>query len=226
MNSIILYNYYRSSTSYRVRIALHHKNLPFEYKPVHLLNNGGEQFSEDYLRLNPQAEVPTLIHNGKVIGQSMAIIEYLDEVFPETPLFAKDPYQKAVTRQFCENINSFMHPICNLKVLKKLETDCGYNQEQKEAWIQHWAGIGFQTLEKITSQTSGKYCFHDQLSAADLFLAPMMFSANRFKVDLTKYKNLNKIHHNLENLESFQKAHPARQPDTPPAERSPAGLKT
>lgn len=219
MDSLILYNYYRSSTSYRVRIALHLKKLSFEYRPVHLLNNGGEQFSESYLQLNPQAEVPTLVHNQNTIGQSMAIIEYLDEVFPGVSLFPVDPYKKAQVRQFCENINSFIHPVCNLKVLKKLELDCGYNQNQKEAWIQYWVSIGFKTLEKILKQTSGKYCFQDKLTAADLFLAPMIFSANRFKVDLTPYPTLNKINLNLDNIREFQLSHPSCQPDTPPVER-------
>jgi len=215
MDSLVLYNYYRSSTSYRVRIALHLKNLPFEYKAVHLLNNGGEQFSESYLKINPQAEVPTLIHNQKMIGQSMAIIEYLDEVFPQSPLFPNDSYKKAQVRQFCENINSFIHPVCNLKVLKKLELDCGYTQVQKEAWIQHWSGIGFNTLETIAKQTSGKYCFADQITAADLFLVPMMFSAKRFHVNLDKFVTLNEIASRLQSLEAFQKAHPSVQPDTP-----------
>lgn len=219
MDSLILYNYYRSSTSYRVRIALHLKKLNFEYRPIHLLNNGGEQFSENYLQINPQAEVPTLLHNQNTIGQSMAIIEYLDEVFKDVPLFPKDSYKKAQVRQFCENINSFIHPVCNLKVLKKLELDCGYDQSKKEAWIQHWVGIGFQTLEKILKQTSGKYCFQDQLTAADLFLSPMIFSAKRFKVDLTPYPTLNKINLTLDNLSAFQLSHPSCQPDTPPAEK-------
>lgn len=220
MDSLILYNYYRSSTSYRVRIALHLKQLEFEYRPVHLLNNGGEQFSESYLKLNPQAEVPTLVHNQNPIGQSMAIIEYLDEVFPDVRLFPTDSLKKAQVRQFCENINSFIHPVCNLKVLKKLELDCGYNQAQKEAWIQHWASLGFKTLEKILTQTSGKYCFQDQITAADLFLVPMIFSANRFKVDLSAYPTLNKINLNLEKLNAFYLSHPGRQPDTPDTERA------
>jgi len=220
MDSLILYNYYRSSTSYRVRIALHLKKLPFEYKAVHLLNNGGEQFSESYLQLNPQAEVPTLIHNGQIIGQSMAIIEYMDEVFQDAPLFPSDTYKKAQVRQFCENINSFIHPVCNLKVLKKLEHDCGYDQNQKEAWIQHWVSIGFRTLERTLNQTSGQYCFQDQLTTADLFLVPMIYSAKRFKVDIAPYPTLNKINMNLEKLSAFQLSHPSRQPDTPPTERA------
>ncbi len=215
MKSLVLYNYFRSSTSYRVRIALHYKNLDFKYEPVHLVNNGGEQFRSQYVALNPMAEVPTLIHDRKVIGQSMAIIEYLDEVFPQNPLFPKDPYVKAQVRQFCENINSFLHPLSNLKVLKKLENECQYDQQKKEAWIQHWSSHGLLALENLVTKTHGTYCFADNLTAADLFLAPALFSANRFNVDLTKYPILNRIDQHLNKLDCFIKAHPYNQPDSP-----------
>ncbi|MCX7979284.1 MAG: glutathione S-transferase N-terminal domain-containing protein, partial [Bdellovibrionaceae bacterium] len=107
MADIVLYNYFRSSTSYRVRAVLHHKGLEFQYRAVHLLKDGGEQHSEEFRRLNPQGEVPTLIHDGKIISQSVAIIEYLDEVFPNPPIFPKNPALRAQVRQFNENINSF-----------------------------------------------------------------------------------------------------------------------
>lgn len=215
MNSLVLYNYFRSSTSYRVRIALHYKNLDFKYEPVHLVNNGGEQFSSQYLSLNQMAEVPTLVHNQKVISQSMAIIEYLDEVFPQNPLFPKDPYLKAQVRQFCEIINSFLHPLSNLKVLKKLETDCQYDQTKKEAWIQHWSSHGLVALEKLVKKTHGIYCFTDDITAADLFLAPALFSAKRFHVNLKNYLILNQIDDRLNKLDCFIKSHPFNQPDSP-----------
>ena len=215
MNSLVLYNYFRSSTSYRVRIALHYKNLDFKYEPVHLVNNGGEQFKTQYLMLNPMAEVPTLIHNENMISQSMAIIEYLDEVFPQNPLFPKDPYAKAQVRQFCENINSFLHPLSNLKVLKKLEVDCHFDQLKKEAWIQHWSSHGFVALENLVKKTHGIYCFADNLTAADLFLAPALFSAKRFHVNLSNYPIMNQIDQSLNKLDCFIKAHPSNQPDTP-----------
>jgi len=189
--------------------------LDFKYEPVHLVNNGGEQFSSQYLSLNPMAEVPTLIHDQKVLSQSMAIIEYLDEVFPQNSLFPTDLYLKAQVRQFCENINSFLHPVSNLKVLKKLEMDCKFDQLKKEQWIQHWSNHGFLALQNQVKKTHGLYCFGDHLTAADLFLAPAYFTAKRFHVDLTNYSILNQIDERLNKLECFQKAHPFNQPDSP-----------
>jgi maleylacetoacetate isomerase/maleylpyruvate isomerase len=179
------------------------------------VNNGGEQFKSQYLTLNPMAEVPTLVHGQKVIGQSMAIIEYLDEVFPKNPLFPKDPYATALVRQFCENINSFLHPLSNLKVLKKLENECQYDQQKKEAWIQHWSSRGLMALENLAAKSHGTYCFADHLTAADLFLAPALFSANRFHVDLANYPTLRQIDLHLNQLDCFIKAHPFNQPDSP-----------
>ena len=218
MASLTLYNYFRSSTSYRVRIALYHKNLNFEYKAVHLLNHGGEQNSEAYKTLNPMSEVPTLVHNHKNIGQSMAIIEYLEEVFPQSPLFSKDPSEKAQIRQFCENINSFMHPMGNLKVLQYLGDHFKYTQQQKEEWMAHWNHRGYAALEKILKTTSGKFCFADQITAADTFLIPQIFTSLRFNVDLANYPLCRKIYENCKSVEAFQKAHPLNQPDSPKAE--------
>lgn len=210
-----LYNYFRSSTSYRVRIALYHKGLPFEYKAVHLLNNGGEQHSPEYRKLNPQGEIPTLVHEGRPIAQSLAIIEYLEEVFPQKPLFPQDPFTRAKVRQFCENINAFIHPLSNLKVLQYLEKNHGYDQKQKEVWIQHWAGLGFAATEKLLQESAGDFCFGDKVTAADLFLIPQVFSVKRFHVDMQAYPLIRKIESNCLKLEAFQKAGPGNQPDTP-----------
>lgn len=218
MADVILYNYFRSSTSYRARIALYTKNVPFEYRPVHLLQDGGQQHKPEYLQLNPAAEVPTLIHGTKVLGQSLPIIEYINEVFEGPDLFPKDPYQKAKVRQFCENINSFIHPISNLKVLQYLEKKHGYSQEEKENWVQHWSQRGLETLEKSV-ETNSTYCFGEQITAADIFLVPQLFSAQRFKVNVSKYSRLLKINERCLKLIPFQKAHPFRQPDTPDADR-------
>ena len=219
MAPFTLFNYFRSSTSYRVRIALHLKGIEFDYKAVHLLKGGGEQHSVEYRKLNPQGEVPTLIHNGKAIGQSLAIMEYLDEIHPSARLYPQDPYQKAKIRQFCENINSFLHPLSNLKVMQKLEKDAQYTTEQKNAWIQHWYAIGFQALEEMLKEFSGRYCFGDQVTAADLLLVPCIFTANRFQVNLDTFPLCRKINEECLKLEAFKKAHPYAQPDTPEAER-------
>lgn len=213
MSSIVLYNYFRSSTSYRVRLALHIKDLNFEYKPVNLLK--GEQHSPEYRAMNPLGGVPTLVHDNKIIPESFAIMEYLDEVFPKKPLFPKDAYLKARVRQVCEVINSFMHPMGNLKTLQYLERSNGYTQDQKDGWVQHWAAQGLETLETTLQEFSGVYCFGNEVTMADLFLVPQMLTCNRFKVDLSNYPTLTKINNMCLSLEPFKKAHPFCQIDTP-----------
>lgn len=213
MATMILYNYFRSSTSYRVRLAMNVKGLDFEYKPINLLK--GEQRSPEYLKINPLGGVPTLIHNGKLIPESFAIMEYLDEVFPEPALFPKDAYLKARIRQVCEVINSFMHPMGNLKTLQYMEKHHGYAQEQKEEWFKHWATQGLQTLETTLKEFAGTYSFGDQVTMADLFLVPQLVTCQRFKMDLSPYPTLVKISENCNKLEAFQKAHPFKQIDTP-----------
>lgn len=216
MPNLKLYNYFRSSTSYRVRLALEFKKLSYEYVPVHLLNNGGEQNSESYRKLNPIGGVPTLIHNEKVISQTMAIVEYLDEEFPSTfQLFPKDHFLKAKVRQFCENINADIHGMNNLKVLKYLTEEFKISNDQKDQWTQHWLNQGFMALEKMASETAGQFTFADSITAADLFLGPQIVTAERFNVDVTKYKTLNKIYQNCMALPEFKKAHPFAQIDTP-----------
>lgn len=215
MSQVTLHNYFRSSTSYRVRIALNLKNIEFKYVPVHLINNGGEQFSAQYKALNPMSEVPTLEHEGLVVGQSVAIIEYLEEQFPSPPLFPKDSQKRAKIRQFCENINSFMHPLSNLKVLKYLEENNGYDQKQKEVWINHWYQKGLSALESWLQKNMGQYCFHDHVTVADCFLIPAVFTSERFNVDLKPYKNILSINERCLKMDAFKKAHPFRQIDTP-----------
>ncbi|MBL7546210.1 MAG: maleylacetoacetate isomerase [Bdellovibrionaceae bacterium] len=215
MSKIILYNYFRSSTSYRVRIALNLKNIEYVYQPVHLINNGGEQFSSAYQALNPMSEVPTLEHDGLALGQSVAIIEYLEEQFPNPSLFPKDIQKRGKIRQFCENINSFLHPLSNLKVLKYLEQTHGYDQKQKEEWINHWYQKGLLASETWLQKNMGHYCFGDQVTVADCFLVPLVFTSERFNVDLTPYKNILNVNERCLKLEAFKHAHPFRQIDTP-----------
>lgn len=215
MSEILLYNYFRSSTSYRVRIALNLKGVSYEYKPVHLLNNGGEQHSAEYKRLNPQEEVPTLVHNGKTLAQSFAIIEYLDEVFPQNPLFPQDAFAKGKIRQISENINAFAHPISNLKVLQYLEKEVRLSEEQKHQWLQHWLNKSFQVTETILKETAGTYTYGDNVTVADLFVVPYCFSAQRFHIDLTQYPTVARVNEACLKVPAFIKAHPFRQPDTP-----------
>lgn len=213
MSRLVLYNYFRSSTSYRVRIALHLKELPFEYAPINLLK--GEQHSVEYRAINPLGGVPTLVHDKNVIPESFAIIEYLEELFPAHPLLPKNAYTKARVRQFCEVINSFMHPMGNLKTLQYLEKNHGYTLDQKENWVQHWALQGLEVLEKTLQDFAGTYCFGDEVTMADIFLIPQILTCQRFKVDLTGFPTLRRVNENCLKIEAFQKAHPFRQIDTP-----------
>lgn len=215
-NNLILYNYFRSSTSYRARIALHWKGLDFEYRPVHLLNQGGEQFFSEYRELNAAGEVPTLVHGDRVIGQSMAILQYLDEVFPQKPLFPKDSYQKAKILQFCEGINC-VHSLQNLKVLQYLEKEFDAHTEKKELWLREWLGRNFEASEKSITQIAGTFCFGSEVTAAECFLIPQMVSAQRFLVDTDRYPTLTRVYESAMKLTAFIKAHPSQQIDTPPA---------
>lgn len=216
MSDFILYNYFRSSTSYRVRIALNLKKISYEYKAIHLLNNGGEQNKEEYRAINPIGGVPALSHKGSIISQSVAIIEYLDEIVPQPNLYPKDPYQKALVRQICENINCDIHPVNNLKVLQYLEKNFGADEDNRTKWIQHWVDQGFSATEKILRKTAGEFAFGDTITAADLFIIPQVFSAQRFQVNIEKYPIINLLNKKCLELEAFKLAHPLRQIDTPP----------
>lgn len=216
MDKPILYSYFRSSSAYRVRIALHYKHIPFEYRAVHLIENGGEQHREAYKKLNPSEQIPCLVHHSRSIGQSVAIIEYLEEVEPTPPLFPSAPWEKAHVRQICEIFNSGIQPLHNLSLFQHLEKNFGLKtQEQKDAWAAHWIHEGFRGVEEILTQTAGACCMGDRVSAADLFLVPAVFAAERFKCTLEKYPTMKRINDHLVTLEAFKKAHPFNQPDTP-----------
>lgn len=215
MSQIVLYSYYRSSCSYRVRIALHHKGLDFEYRAVHLVKDGGEQKKDDYLALNPMGEVPCLIHDGQAIAQSVAIIEYLETLQPEPRLYPGNAMGVARIRQVCEMINAGIQPIQNLRVLKGLDQRYHVGPEGKAEWVRHWITRGFEALESKVRETAGQFCMGDEVTAADVFLAPQVYNANRYQVDMDLFPTLNRINANCLALEAFQKADPSRQPDTP-----------
>jgi maleylacetoacetate isomerase len=216
MSDLKLYNYFRSSTSYRARIALELKNLNYTYVPVHLTNNGGEQNQETYRNLNPMGGLPTLEHNGKFISQSFAIIEYIDEVFSGGyKLLPTDSFQRAKIRQVCELVNADIHPLQNLKVTQFLEKEFQMSAEQKQIWMNKWIGEGITALEKTLVFFAGNFSFGNTPTAADTFLVPQVFSANRFKVDISACETVLKIYDKCQELPAFQKAHPYCQPDTP-----------
>lgn len=215
MNTFVLYNYFRSSASYRVRIALNLKQIKYEYKAVHLVNNGGEQHAAEYVALNPSHVVPTLVHNGKAIGQSVAIIEYIDKLEAYKPLYPAEPYKLALVRQAIEIVNSGIQPHMNLATLGELTKMFGANEEQKHEWIGTLVHHGLAALERHLKPQAGKFCFGDEVTAADCFLIPQIFSAERFKVSIDQYPTLKRINTNCLALEEFAKAHPNKQPDTP-----------
>jgi maleylacetoacetate isomerase len=219
MKEFALYSYFRSSASYRVRIALGLKGIDYEYRAVHLLNNGGEQLKAEYALINPSHEVPTLIHkkDGQefAVGQSVAIVDYLDRVAPLPPLFPQDPAERAKVLQVCEIVNSGIQPLHNLRVLKLLSTKFGADENQKNDWTRHWLVYGLNALEKILFTTARDFCFGNQPNAADCFLIPNLANADRFQVDLAPYPTLRKIRENCEKLPAFVNAHPTNVPDAP-----------
>ncbi len=210
-----LYNYFRSSAAYRVRIALNLKNLPYEYASVHLLRDGGMQFAEPFRTLNPQQLVPLLEQDGFQVGQSLAIIEYLDEKFPNTPLMPGTAEGRARVRQLSLAIACDIHPLQNLRVLKYLTGKLGVSEDDKAGWLKHWLGLGLQALETdlTRADTRGKFCYGDRPTMADCALVPQMFSASRFGVDISPYPTLRAIYAECEALEPIAAAHPSKQPD-------------
>ncbi|GAB2863356.1 maleylacetoacetate isomerase [Pseudoduganella ginsengisoli] len=209
-----LYTYFRSSAAYRVRIALGLKGLPYEAVPVHLLKNGGEQLAEAYRGINPAALVPALQDNGATITQSMAIIEYLDEVHPQTPLLPADPAGRARVRALAQTIACDTHPLSNLRVLKYLTGTLGISEEAKTAWMHQWMTLGLAAFEALLGDgKAGRYCHGDTPGLADCLLMPQVFNAQRFGVDLAPYPQIARIAANCAELPAFQAAHPSQQAD-------------
>lgn len=210
-----LYGYWRSSCSYRVRIALHWKGIPFTHRGVHLVKDGGQQHAQDYRDLNPMRQVPCLIHQGRAIGQSMAIIEYLETVHPKPPLFPPSPLMAAQVRQICETINAGIQPLQNLSVLQHMKGELNFDDDAVQTWVRHWIGRGFTALESMLTQTAGTYCLGDAITAADAFLVPQVYNAARFQLAMTAYPRITAIHAACMSLPAFQEAAPDRQPDAP-----------
>jgi len=219
MMELTLYGYWRSSSSYRVRIALELKGLAYAYAAVHLLEGGGQQFNEDYRAKNPSAQVPTLMVSGDgepfVLAQSVAILEFLDETFPEPALLPTSPRDRARVRQLVEVINSGIQPIANLSVLKYLGRVMQQDEATRNTWTRHWIATGFEALEALLAKTAGRFAFGDEVTLADCFIVPQVYNANRFQVDLTPYPNLRRVSAEAEALPAFQRARPEVQVDAP-----------
>jgi maleylpyruvate isomerase len=205
-----LHGYFRSSAAYRVRIALNLKGLSAEHLPHHLRK--GEQHDPAYLAINPQGLVPTLQDGGVTITQSLAIIEWLDEIHPEPPLLPKDPLRRAKVRAFAMALACDTHPLQNLKVLTRLR-ELGLPQEQVTGWAA-WANReGLAACETLIADEAGPFCFGEAPSMADLCLVPQLANARRFGVDLGAFPRLLRAEAAAKNIKAFADAAPERQPD-------------
>ncbi|MGS0692234.1 maleylacetoacetate isomerase [Shewanella sp. 0m-8] len=212
-----LYGYWRSSAAYRVRIALNLKLLKAEQHSVHLVKDGGEQHQQFYASINAQELVPSLVIKGEegeqVLTQSLAIIEYLDEVYPQKALLPTKPFDRAIVRAMALSVACEIHPLNNLKVLQYLTGELGMSDEQKAAWYQHWIAQGFGAIEKQLQKHSGLCCFGDSPTLADICLVPQVYNAKRFKVDMSLYPNIERVNAHCLTLQAFIDATPENQVD-------------
>jgi maleylacetoacetate isomerase len=208
-----LYTYFRSSAAYRCRIALNLKGLTHETVFVHLIKDGGQHTKPAYRALNPQALLPTLEHDGKVITQSLAIIEYLDEIQPQPPLLPRDAGERAKVRAFALAIACDIHPLNNLRVLNYLKGPLGHDQAAVDAWYRHWVETGLAACEALLPGDGSKFCFGDEPSLAHACLVPQIYNARRFNADLSAIPRLVAIEEACGKLTAFAQAAPEAQPD-------------
>ena len=209
MSKAVLYDYYRSSAAYRVRIALNLKGIAYETRPVNLLHS--EQRGDEYRALNPQGLVPMLEIDGHRLTQSLSIMVYLDQVYPELPLMPRDPVDGAHVRAMALTIACDIHPLNNLRVLKYLSNELGLPQEERDAWYIHWIREGLPALETLAKPGAGKFLFGDQPSLADVCLVPQMYNARRFNVPIDAYPTLLRADASAAQIEAFASAHPDLQ---------------
>lgn len=210
-----LYSYFRSSASFRVRIALNWKGLVYETIPVHLQRGGGEQLSDAYRRTNPAGLVPALDDGGALLTQSLAIIEYLEEVHPAPPLLPAEPLARARVRSIALSIACEIHPLNNLRVLRYLVRELKVDEAAKDAWYRHWVESGLEQVERTLRERgwAGGFCYGDQVTLADAVLVPQIFNARRFDCRLDHVPLLVAIEQRCMQLDAFARAQPSAQPD-------------
>lgn len=208
---MILYDYFRSSAAFRVRIALNLKGLAAERRFIHLRR--GEQRAPGYLEVNPQGLVPMLVVGERRIAQSLAIMEYLDEKHPNPPLLPQGAEERAWVRSIALAIACDIHPIDNLRVLQYLERELGIDTPRRDEWYRHWIREGFRAIEALLAERHGPYCAGDTPTLADVCLVPQVFNARRLDVDLAPYPRIRAIHEACMQVPAFADAQPSRQPD-------------
>jgi len=215
-----LYGYFRSSASFRVRIAMNLKGLPYDYRAIHLVKGGGEQLGAAFRALNPEALVPVLVDDDAeggafALSQSLAIIEYLDEMHPEPPLLPSTPAARARVRALSLAIACDIHPLNNLRVLRYLVKTLGVSEDDKNTWYRHWVESGLAAVEAhlASSPTTGRFCHGDTPTLADICLVPQVFNGQRLNCDFSAMPTVMRIHEQCITLDAFQRAAPSAQPD-------------
>ncbi len=213
MAGFIHYTYANSSAAYRTRIALNFKGLAREDRFVHLLKDGGQHHDADYAKLNPQEIIPSLVlEDGRAIGQSLAIIEYLEEMHPTPHLLPRDPFERARVRQIALAVACDIHPVNNLRIRQYLTNVLKADQAQSDIWYRHWIDLGFAAIERMLSET-GPYACGDEPTLADVFLVPQLANARRFNIPLEAYPRIVRSDAAARALPAFADAAPERQPD-------------
>lgn len=210
-----LFTYFRSSAAYRVRIALNLKGLGYDAVPVHLVRDGGQHLASEYRAINPSGLVPAFQDDAITLTQSMAILEYLEEAYPDVPLLPKGAVARAHVRELAQIVACDIHPVNNLRVLKYLVKQLGQDEQAKTDWYRHWVIEGFQSLEAHLARhlDTGTFCYGHTPTIADCFLVPQVFNAQRFDIDVTAYPTISRINDMCVDLPAFKAAHPAQQPD-------------
>lgn len=213
---MLLYGYFRSSAAYRVRIALNLKDMAYDNRFIHLQKN--DQLSADYAGVNPQKLVPALVDGDQVLTQSMAILEYLEEIRPQPALLPADASGRARVRALAQAIACDIHPLNNLRVLRYLVKEMGVSEEKKDQWYRHWVEEGLQALEALLagSPATGRFCHGDVPTMADICLVPQVANARRFKCDLSACPTVEQIDAECRKLDAFARAAPDKQPDAEP----------
>lgn len=214
-----LYSYWRSSAAYRVRIGLNLKALAYDTLPVHLVRDGGEQHADDYRELNPQELVPVLKHGDRILRQSMAILEYLDETWPSPPLLPVSSRDRQRVRAIAQAVACEIHPLNNLRVLQYFDRTWNVPQPERDEWVRHWIASGFAAVETMLADhpSTGEFCEGDIPGLADCCLVPQVYNARRFGLDMSPFPTIERIERTCLALPEFDAARPENQPDAPQA---------